>query len=732
MKKNKFFQFVATIKAVLGITDWNKEGDKNVLIAAQVEQLKNMGFNETFLQGFSEALEANFPEPDDTQDTGATGTSNTNAIVQGLLADITAKYSASIVELDALKKEKGELSAEVESKKLEIVNLQGKVKTLSEIGEPDFGKGAGHGQLKPEAKDMILNWNDDKQLGGVEGTMFALDRPYNQRLRAAMLMREGISVPTPVASSIDYQTLKDDLGAFYQVRWQDRLQSLLVKLPTLESIFSLESGVQDLQTLTNIWLGEFSQADNTSSDFDQVTKGRYDFGNETLRMFSVMFAHKFTNLKELERTWIGYYNKEGSQVMKLAFIEFILAETAKKLHNERELRRINGVRREPDLNKPGMAMHAADGLYEFLNKKINGFVDIHSGKTVYQIKPFELGEITEANIGEKVFRGTEMIPAVFRDSGVFICYMPSHMIVKYHKYNEMRYGGNQDYKANIMFVKEYPSVRIVPIPNADEHHRIFWTFDYNIKLYEHVPGEMTRFNIEQQDWTLKVWSNWKESIWAIAAGYKYERKQDMDYSRQVIFCNEYDRPASFFVPSTKDQQPSAKLHTSIETVANTALLEITDILDAEVGQVIHIKCGSTDKGVKITKNDKFSLISADWTPNQGDVIKLMKRTDGKFIELGRITGAADALQFDPNEATPSLAGSDTFVIGDNTEATAITNFEDAVIDQMYTIYGNGTDNASTIANGGNFVLTAAITLSTGKFVRLVKSADGKFYEVERA
>ena len=38
---------------------------------------------------------------------------------------------------------------------------------------------------------------------------------------------------------------------------------------------------------------------------------------------------------------------------------------------------------------------------------------------------------------------------------------------------------------------------------------------------------------------------------------------------------------------------------------------------------------------------------------------------------------------------------------------------------------------ATIAAGGNFVLTEAMTLSEGKFIKLAKAADGKFYEVAR-
>ena len=158
------------------------------------------------------------------------------------------------------------------------------------------------------------------------------------------------------------------------------MQSFLTKLPSIESIFPVESGYQDLATLVNIWLGEFSQADNTSSDFDNVTKGEYEFDNETLRMFSVMFAHKFRDLKQLEKTWIGSLNKEGSQAIKWSFIEYILAETAKKLHNERELRRINGVRKDPDLNKPGRAMERPTGLYEWLRKKVDGSLTLITGE----------------------------------------------------------------------------------------------------------------------------------------------------------------------------------------------------------------------------------------------------------------------------------------------------------------------------------------------------------------
>lgn len=722
-----FKSFAATILAILGLNEWalNEQGVK-IVTDEERDKLKSMGFSDKFLTGFTNALAKDFEEEAEPQ-TEPEGVQL--ATLRGLLSQTATQLAQTQQDLATLQAINTTDKAVIAQKSKEIATLQEKVKTLSEAAENDPGKGAQH---QAGAPAQAFNLDDNQQLAGIAGEMYSMESAYNQRARAALLARRGIMLTAPAASSTDYSRLQNDLGAFYRIPWQERLQSLLFNLPTIESIFPLESGYQDLATLVNVWLGEFSQADNTASDFDNVVKGGYEFDNETLRMYSVMFAHKFTNLKELERTWIGSLNLEGSQPIKWSFIEYLLSETAKKLHNEREQRRVNGVRKDPDLNEPGKAMEAADGLYEFIRKKVDGFVDVNNGNTVHQIKPFVLGTLSVANIGEKIYQATSQIPAEIRDSGQLRLYMPSHMIVWYHKYNEAHYGTNQDYKADIMYVKEYPSVLIKAVPNADNHHRLIWTLEGNIKTFEHMAGEMTRFSIEQQDWTLKVWANWKESIWARAVGYKYTDPTAMDGTRQLIWCNEYDRPDNYFVTAEPDTNPDAKLHTSIVTVANTSKLSITDITNAAEGKIITLKCGSTDKGVQIAASGKFSLLASAWDPAVGDWIKLMKRSDGKFIEVARNTAAtSDALAFTADDTTPSVDGATVFVTDVNTEATAITALDDAVVGVIYTIHGAGSTYASTIANSGNFVLTAAMTLSEGHFIKLVKAEDGKFYEVAR-
>ena len=720
--------FIPTVLSLLGISKFHEEQGKQQLLESQRAQLSRMGFSERFIQTFEKGLNEEDGEAPDQP-------SAVNAAMAATLAQTSSQLLQANEDLAALKTSSAATASQLAAEKAKVAELTERVKTLAELAEPDPGANAGKAGGEELAADIM---NAD-QLGGRQGEMFALDRPYNQRARAALIeSATGQTMMVASARGMDYKSLKDDLGAFYRQSWKERVQSLLAVLRSCESYWPVESGYQDLATLVNVWLGEFSQADNTiNSDFEKVEKGEYTFGHETLRMYSVMFVHKFKNMKEIERLWIGSLNREGSKTIKWSLIEYLLVETAKKLHNEREQRRINGVRKNPVPNVPGTAMGAADGIYEFIRKRVDGYTDFTpdgglTGKTVYQIKPFALPAITMGNIGDVVYQGTSMIPSHYRDSGNLVLYMPSHLVPWYHKFNELKYGQNQDYKPNEMYVHEFPGVKIQPVANADNHFRLIWTFDGNIKNYEQRAGEMLDFELEQQDWSVKVWSNWKESIQAEAVGRKFTNPADMDGSEQFIWVNDEDYSKDYFVPMEKDSQPSALLHSSIVSVANSSVLAITDIDDAEVGRVITLKCGAgDDEGIKIEKSGNFSEISAAWTPGKGDLIRLMKRQDGKFIELGRGAAVKSSLMFEPDATEPSVAGALEFMVGANTKATAITALQDAIPGIVYTIHGSGTANASTIASGGSFSLTKTITLKEGAWIKLVADDAGKLHEVAR-
>lgn len=715
----KFQTFAPILMALLGITAFSKNDEGvNALTEEQKQTLITEGYESDFLEGFNAALAVDFAE---TEDVTAGGQQQAQSPDLSTLKQVSLDLIAAQKRVAQMEKDNNATKEQLQQAQADVQRLNGEVEKLSNKAEDDAGDGAqavNHNQNQ----NVVMNLNDNKQLGGLQGVMWGLEnRPYNKRARASLLLKQGIEIGSPVQADTDYSQLVADLGEFYRTRRSDNIESFVRELPSVTNIFPLESNVKDREVITNLFLGEFSQADNSGSSFENVVKGTYEIQPEEIRMYDVMFAHKFKDLKKLEKSWIGYLSQNSSS-FKMSFVEYLLRETVKVLNNEQQLRRIQGIRKEPELNVPGTALSASTGLYRYIHEKINN----------YQIKTTVLGEITQANIGEKVFEMIKSIPQNLIDSNMLVLYMPAAMKMEYNKYNETHYGTNQDYKADLMYVKEFPSVKIIEVPNAGSHRRLIVTFEGNLKCFENVPGEMLNFTFIPEMWGINVSSQWKEGFAAPLVGKKFDRAVDQDYDHQFIFASDVDLPATEYVAMGKDDTtPSVLFNTSLVSVANSELKTITTIKDAVVGQLINLKNGSDTYGIKIVKSGDFSLISADWTPAVGDTITLFKRADGKFIEYARATAAASTVAFGVNDTSPSVAGATLFQIGANTQATAITSLENAVVGTIYTIYGNGSTYASTIANSGNFTLTAAMTLSTGTYIKLMALAEGKFAEVER-
>ena len=80
------------------------------------------------------------------------------------------------------------------------------------------------------------------------------------------------------------------------------------------------------------------------------------------------------------------------------------------------------IRDSPNLNEPGKALAAADGLYEFLNKKVNGHTDINNGKFVYPVSYTHLdvykrqflhpGRCQAEGLYKRSFRTEGLIPGI--------------------------------------------------------------------------------------------------------------------------------------------------------------------------------------------------------------------------------------------------------------------------------------------------------------------------------
>lgn len=704
-------KLLADFRAALGITAFSIENGKMVLTEEQKTTLLGK-FAKESVEKVELALAS--VSLDQTQIEQINSLNQLVAQTRLQLDELNTKLEAEKNDKTSLENTKNDLEAK-------ITTLEGKINTLSNSREDDPPPL----DTKPNtSKNDVMN---DKYLFGEKSEMFAIgaDRPYNMRAFAALAARTGQMITVPKASTVDYARLETDLGEWHRIRNMNNIQTFFPQLATIESEFPLVSGVKNGDALVNLFMSEFSQADNSiTSDFDNVVKGSVSFEAEIIVLYKVMIAHKFRDLKALEDQWIRDLNKEGSSPIKMSFIMFIVSNMMKIIYNEREQRRIRGIRKNPSVNVPGKSMEAANGWLKVLKNYIAQF----------KVQPFVVGEWTESTISHYIQTCTAMIPEAWRSTGRVICYLSKDALTAYHKNNEALFGLNQDYKPDMMTVKNYEDVRIRALANMGNSKRIMWTLEGNWNTLEETANEMYQFYFERRNWTLEVSSHWTEGIQASLVGKKFTTAAEFpgDYSTQLIWCNDVDEPASYFIEMTADDtSPSVINHTSLKSVANTVATAITDFDDAAVGQEVIIKYGNSTHGITIDNSGKFSLLASAWTGQTvGDTIKLKKRSDGKWIELERTSATSDAIVFDADDTSPSLTGGTEFITNANLHATAITTFDNAIENVVYKINGAGTTYASTIANSGNFVLTAAMTLSAGTWIKLQK-AGTKFYEILR-
>ena len=207
-----FANFIPAILGILGLSAFNKVDGKECLSDEERAALKGYGFADQFLDDFNAFLQNPPAAP------AGTTPNQQMAAVAAVLGQTTEQLQARSAELNALKQsvatDKAAHAAAIQAKEAEIAALNEKIQTLSSLPETDPGKGAGSATATLPA----FNLADEKQLGGLSGTFFSLDRPYNQRARASLLANEGKMLAVAAPSSVDYKGLQDDLGAFYRTR----------------------------------------------------------------------------------------------------------------------------------------------------------------------------------------------------------------------------------------------------------------------------------------------------------------------------------------------------------------------------------------------------------------------------------------------------------------------------------------------------------------------------------
>ena len=420
------------------------------------------------------------------------------------------------------------------------------------------------------------------------------------------------------------------LGDQFVILRQDALIARILELRNLTEFFPVRYGVQDRDILFNAFFDEVSQGYQEG----EIYKGGMQLENEMGYVDDAMIKVQFGPMKEIERKYIAYLNKEGSDPIKWSMIEFCLLNLLKKAQDEQNQRRMRGIYVKPEDGQPSSYLNAGTGIWYTLLRYIHD----------YSIKPF-------ANKSYNTYTSANMLDAVKE----FITDVKTHLTegmtldkhVLYLNENHIdwwlancreTYGKDLDFTGPDGYKNRVPdsTIQIKWLPYEGKSCWMFLDIPGNLQFVEYLPGEMFAVKMEEQMEMVRAWSTWKEGCGAAFTGRKFETKADMDdndYEFQQIFTN---LPAT--VIGAEIDGGSGFWHISD---AKTSATAITEIKKAKQGVAYCIEIGEDDAthGLTIAKSGNFANITAEWTPSQpGDYIMVILGKDNKYRELERRVG----------------------------------------------------------------------------------------------
>lgn len=432
-------------------------------------------------------------------------------------------------------------------------------------------------------------------------------------------------------SNIDYSDLFGKAGE-YIVRRTDIILAYLRSLPSVSNIFPMRSNIQNKEVAPGANFGELSQGYRPGKIF----KGNVRFTAEIYKVVDVMFKFLFQDLIKLEKQYIGYLNKEGSDVIKWTFIEWIMVHFGEILKNEQNRRRVVGVRTPQQNVVANPAMLAADGVYQA--------VDLVEED--YKVFPNpDYGVYTESTIGDYFESFWDFHTQILDSLVGWKLYANGKHKAWYTRWFRNKYGRDTDFSGVTPDTIADVDANIIWVPNLPaNNYKVILTIPGNLENHEDKPNEMFAFYFER-DWeSIGVMSRWKEGAGAQQAGIQYKTLKELkasEYVNQWIFTND---PVTELAADAS--VVNAKLNSYFKTGANTAATEITNIDKLPAERVCKIICGDLNNPTQIKKAGKFAKISADWVPTAvGDFIWLyneledyQETIDGESVTMTRPTG----------------------------------------------------------------------------------------------
>ena len=213
----------------------------------------------------------------------------------------------------------------------------------------------------------------DEQVDGV--AFYKAAYGFAKSLKARyQYLQENKLLDAPALAAGKYATNyegvdKAGVGDQFIVLRQDALIARVLQLRDMTQYFPVAYGYQDRGLVFNAFFDEVSQAYQTG----EVFKGGMKIENHMGYVDDAMIKMEWGPMKELERKYIGYLNKEGSDPIKWTMIEYQLLNTLTTAQVEQNKRRMRGIYVKPETGVAGSYLNAGTGILYTLLRYVHQY-----------------------------------------------------------------------------------------------------------------------------------------------------------------------------------------------------------------------------------------------------------------------------------------------------------------------------------------------------------------------
>ena len=433
------------------------------------------------------------------------------------------------------------------------------------------------------------------------------------------------------------------LGNQFVVLRQDAIIARVLEKRDLTQFFPVQYGIQDRGLIFNAFFDEVSQAYQSGETF----KGGMKIENQMGYVDDSMIKIEWGPMKELERKYIGYLNKEGSDPIKWTMIEYQLLNTLLNAQAEQSKRRMHGIYVKPENGVAGSYRNAGTGLLYTLLRYVHQYdIKPHADAAYRSYTPATMLSAVQEFVADVTASVTEDM-----ELDKHCLYLNRNHQSWWIKNVRSTYGKDTDFAGPMGALNIVPdtTVKIIWLPYLGQLPFMMMHEPGNILFLEYLPGEMLAVKMQEQMEQVRAWSTWKEGCSATFTGRRFSTKKEMDdnhYEWQQIFIN-------LFAATIVDKVDGAQgfWHVTSETTTKDTY---TDIANAKAGVAYCIEAGVATHLPKVEKSGKFANIKSAFTATAvGDYLMVILDKDGNFRELERCVGSKRTIN---TELQPNVPG----------------------------------------------------------------------------